>query len=443
MVKRFTSILFVLSALASALTSADTLPPHSPLLYKPEEVGMRSSILNRIERIVKFGMNARAFPGCQVFVMKDGKPVYDRCFGNLTYESVEKVSPNTLYDIASLTKTTGTLLAVMKLYDDGRILLTDTIGKFLPFLVGTDKAGITISELLFHESGFPASLDCYRLVVEKRDSVNDTLQLVKTNSKTYKFKPIWVSKIQTATHKLQLSDSLFIDRCIQDSARSLIARTKLRSKTYLYSCINFILLKELVETITEKPMDVLLDSLFYQPMGLINLTYNPLRTHPKEAIAPTLKKDFLRSGIIQGYVHDPDAAFLGGVSGNAGLFGTAHDVAMVYQMLLNDGELDGNRYLRAETCKTFTTMTSLSGRRGLGFDKPIPGKPGHSPCCVSAPMQVYGHTGYTGTSCWVDPVNKLVYVFLSNRTYPNDGVNKLARMGIRTDIQEVIYQSLK
>jgi CubicO group peptidase (beta-lactamase class C family) len=443
MAKRITSTIFFLLVLAFALTSADTPLTNTHPLYAPEDVGMHSSALNRIERIVKLGMNARAFPGCQIFIMKDGKPVYDRCFGNQTYESMEKVTQNTLYDLASLSKTTGTLLAIMKLYDEGKLQLTDTASMFLPFLRGTDKENITITDLLFHESGFPASLDCYRLVIEKKDSVGDTLQAVRMNSSTHKFKSGWVSSVPTTICNVQISDSLFIASCFHDSAMVMIAHTRLRSKTYLYSCINFILLKEIAETISGLPMDAFLDSTYYKPMGLINMTYKPLLTHPKEAIAPTLKKDFLRNGVIQGYVHDPDAAFLGGVSGNAGLFASARDVAMVYQMLLNGGELDGNRYLRAETCKTFTSTTSASGRRGLGFDKPIPGKPGHSPCCVSAPTEVYGHTGYTGTCCWVDPVNKLVFVFLSNRTYPNDGVNKLARMGIRTDIQEVIYQSLK
>ena len=443
MLKKIVLSIFVVSSLAFALSSADTLQTNSHPLCSPEAVGMRSSTLNRIEKIVALGIKNRAFPGCQIFVMKDGKPVYDRCFGSQTYESMETVTPNTLYDLASLSKTTGTLLAIMKLYDDGKLQLTDSASRFLPFLKGTDKEGITITDLLFHETGFPASLDCYRLIIEKKDSISDTLQTVRMNSTTHKFKPGWVSKFPTSDCSTQISDSLYLSNCFHDSAMAMIAHLHLRSKTYLYSCINFILLKEIAETISGVPMDEFLDSTYYKPMGLINMTYKPLRTHPKEAIAPTLKRDFLRNGLIQGYVHDPDAAFLGGVSGNAGLFASARDVAMVYQMLLNAGELDGNRYLRAETCKTFTTTTSASGRRGLGFDKPIQGKPGHSPCCVSAPAEVYGHTGYTGTCCWVDPVNKLVYVFLSNRTYPNDGVNKLARMGIRTDIQEVIYQSLK
>jgi len=439
MIKKTLSILFFVLI----LTSADTILTDPHPLCSPEEVGMRASTLKRIEKIVMTGMKARAFPGCQIFIMKDGKVVYDRCFGSQTYESIQMVTPNTLYDLASLSKTTGTLLAIMKLYDEGKLQLTDTVSSYLPFLKGTDKENITITDLLFHESGFPASLDCYRLVIEKKDSVQDTLQAVRMNSTTYKFKQSWVSKVPSREYSLQISDSLYIQDCFHDSAMALIASTHLRKKTYLYSCINFILLKEIAETVSGKPMDVLLDSTFYSPMGLKNMTYLPLRKHSKEDIAPTLKRDFLRNGVIQGYVHDPDAGFLGGISGNAGLFATARDVAMVYQMLLNGGELDGKRYLCTETCRIFTTTTSASGRRGLGFDKPVTSNPKHSPCCVSAPAEVYGHTGYTGTCCWVDPINKLVYVFLSNRTYPNDGVNKLARMGIRTDIQEVIYQSLK
>ena len=202
-------------------------------------------------------------------------------------------------------------------------------------------------------------------------------------------------------------------------------------------------MKEIVEAISGMPMDMFLNKEFYAPMELNHIAYLPLRTHNKEDIAPTMQKDFLRDEVIQGYVQDPDAALLGGVSGNAGLFASARDVAKVYQMLLDDGVLDGKRYLSAETCRIFTTTISVSGRRGLGFDKSVPSNPTHSPCCISAPSEVYGHTGYTGTCVWVDPVNDMIYVFLSNRTYPLDKGNKLLRMAIRSKIQEVIYQSMK
>ncbi|MDD4921935.1 MAG: serine hydrolase [Bacteroidales bacterium] len=427
----------------SSATRTDTIVPGS---YSPRDVGMNPATLDGIGSIVKIGMEAKAFPGCQVLVMKNGKLVYDKCFGYYTYEQTQEVTPTTMYDLASLSKTTGTLLAIMKLYDEGKLQLSYKASAYLPFLRGTDKENITIKDLLFHESGLPASLSCDWLIIEKKaccpDSTKDTTQTVQIKSTIYQYKEGWTSKTLSEEYNLQVSDSFYLHSRFHDAAMQKILDTRLRSKTYVYSCVNFILLKEIAESISGIPMDVFLDSLFYAPMGLKNTAYLPLRTHSKEEIAPTLKRDFLRNGLIQGYVHDPDAAFLGGISGNAGLFASAGDVAKVYQMLLNHGELEGKRYLSTETCRVFTTTTSASGRRGLGFDKPVPSNPAHSPCCLSAPGEVYGHTGYTGTCCWVDPVNNLVYVFLSNRTYPNDRVNKLARMGIRTKIQEVIYQSI-
>jgi CubicO group peptidase (beta-lactamase class C family) len=439
---------------AFANTKRDTIAPNIPTLCLPEDVGMSSETLARIDSIVKYGIKARVFPGCQVLVLKEGMPVYDKCFGNYTYESAQKVKPTTMYDLASLSKTTGTLLAIMKLYDNGELKLTDKASRYLTFLRGTGKENITITELLFHESGLPASLPFYRLVIEKNStppllaSTNDTTHTVRMGKNrvvgtAFQFKEEWVSKIPSVEYTFQVSDSFYVNNRFHDAAMQMIADTPLKSKTYLYSCVNFILLKEIVETISGTSMDVFLEREFYAPLKLNNMGYLPLRTHKKEDVVPTLKKDFLRNGVIQGYVHDPDAAFLGGVSGNAGLFASARDVATVYQMLLNKGEMNGKRYLSAETIRLFTTTTSANGRRGLGYDKPVPANPKHSPCCISAPPVVYGHTGYTGTCCWVDPVNRLVYVFLSNRTYPNDGVNKLAKIGIRTRIQEVIYQSMK
>ena len=199
-----------------------------------------------------------------------------------------------------------------------------------------------------------------------------------------------MSGILSAEYSSQVSDSIFVSNRFHDAAMKSIASIKLSGKTYCYSCLNFILLKEIVETICGTSMDLFLDSEFYKPMKLNNMAYLPLRTHKREEVAPTLKKDVIRKEEIRGYVHDMDAALLGGVSGNAGLFASAGDVAAVYQMLLNKGEKDGTRYLSAETCKLFTTTTSASGSRGLGFDKPAPPNSKHNPCCISAPVS-YTH----------------------------------------------------
>ena len=416
------------------------------LALPPENIAPPISDIPKIDSIVLDGIQNKAFPGCQVYVLKDGKVIYDKSFGNFTYDTIQKVQSSTIYDLASLSKTTGTLLAIMKLYDGGKLKLTDKASQYLTFLRATDKENITIRDLLLHETGLPGSMEFYRAIVEKNNTANflplnaDSTHSVQLGNQSYKYKAGWTSKIQTPQYITQIADSFYMNNNFHSKAMEMIAKTKLGSKSYLYSCVNFMLLKEIAEAISGMTMDVFLEKEFFVPMQLNTMSYLPLRSHPKEEITPTLKKDFLRNGQLQGYVHDPDAALLGGVSGNAGLFASAHDVAQIYQMLLNGGELDGKRYLCTETCRVFTTTTSLSGRRGLGFDKPNTGTTGFNPCCKSAPSATYGHTGYTGTCCWVDPVNKLVYVFLSNRTYPNDGVNKLAKMRIRPKIQEAIYQ---
>jgi CubicO group peptidase (beta-lactamase class C family) len=391
--------------------------------------------LERIDAIVRQGIRSEVFPGCQIVVLRDGVTVFQRSYGSYTYDGRSKVTDSTLYDLASLTKVTATLLAVMKLYDECKLGLDDSISAYLPFLKGTDKGSITIRQLLVHESGLPASLNAYRWI-----STRDTLHRKRIGTTNYI--DSLVSIFSLPEFGIQVSDSLWIRNDFKDTVLNHLSHLKLGSRVYLYSCVNFIVLKEVVESISGLPLNLYLDSIFYRPMGL-DATFLPLRKHSKEDMAPTLRKDFLRGTPIQGYVQDPDAALLGGVSGNAGLFASARDVARICQLFLNGGELDGKRYLSAETCRTFTTVTSASKRRGLGFDKPVLSNPAKSPCCVSAPASVYGHTGYTGTCCWVDPQNRMVYVFLSNRTYPNDQLNKLARTNIRTRIQELLYQSIK
>ena len=180
---------------------------------------------------------------------------------------------------------------------------------------------------------------------------------------------------------------------------------------------------------------------FYQPLQLKNLSFLPLRTLKPDNIAPTVRFDAFRNAKLQGYVHDPAAAFLGNISGNAGLFGNARDVATMYQLLLNEGTMNGKRFLKAETCRLFMQTVSSGRLSGLGFAKTRPDKPATNPCAASAPQTVFGHTGYTGNCVWVDPSNQLIFVFLSNRTYPADGINKLAKMKIRPRIHEQIYQS--
>ncbi len=434
-----------------------TMRSETSQVYIPEAYGMDSDVLKKISEIVSEGIQAKAFPGCQVLILKDGVPVYDKAFGTFTYEGTRKVKNDDLYDIASLTKTTATLLAVMKLYDEGRFGLTDRIARYVPVLKGTDKERITIEELLFHQSGLPAYWPFYKATIDE-DSFEgvffqakaDALHHTQVDTRLFAidrfgYKKELVARAFSPDFPLQVADSLFLHRSFRDSVLVQIAHIPLKDKTYRYSCLNFMLLKEMVENITQMPLDAYLEKVFYTPMGMTHTAFLPLRRFKKEEIVPTVKSDFLRKGgVLQGYVHDELAAFVGGVSGNAGLFSTARDVAKVYQMLIDGGVYEGVRYLSQETCDLFLTRTSKTCRRGLGFDRPDTRNPAQSPCAEEAPKEVVGHTGFTGTCAWADPKNHLVFVFLSNRIYPRAFDHKqLMRLNIRPRIQQVMYQALK
>ena len=455
-----------LSASIGNLFAAGTglsLGPQTMPHFVPEEYGINSRLLSRIDEIAEEGIREGAYPGCQIVVLKDGKEMYNKAFGTYTGKGTAAkreaksvpVTSASVYDLASLTKTTATLLAVMKLYDKGRLNLTDRVSDYLPFLQDTDKKDITVRELLLHESGLPSTLLFYQDAIDK-DSYSGTLfkgrpdnvHPVRIGSRTwanpkFRFRKELASKVRTEEFTLQVSDSLWLNRSFKDEYLQKIADAPLRDKRYRYSCVGFIVLQQLVEARAGMPMDEFLVREFYTPMGLKRTGFLPLRFLKKEEIVPSSKDAFLRKTTLQGFVHDESAAFQGGVSGNAGLFSTAGEVARIYQMLLNGGELDGTRYLSRETCKLFTTVVSKISRRGLGFDKPDSRHPQKSPCAASAPASVYGHTGFTGTCAWVDPDNGLVYVFLSNRIYPDAWNTRLMRLDIRTRIQEVIYEALK
>ncbi|WP_455584124.1 glycoside hydrolase family 3 N-terminal domain-containing protein [Bacteroides sp.] len=431
-----------------------TITPRTPFHFNPEEYGMSFAIFNSIDSIARKGIKEGAYPGCQIVVMKDGKTMYDRCFGTHAGEGSALVRPTDVYDIASLSKTTGTLLALMKLYERGRFNLSDRLSDYLPWLKDTNKENITVREVLFHQSGLPAGIVLYPEAIDKESykghlfaARRDAQHPLRLGTATwanpnFRFKPDVTSKIRTSECTLQICDSLWLNKSFLKVLQEKIVEVPLRTKQYRYSDIGFILLRFMIEELSDMSMDEYLAKEFYTPMGLERTLYLPLQRIPKAEIVPSTNDRFLRKCVLQGFVHDECAAFQGGVAGNAGLFSNAREVARIYQMLLNGGELDGRRYLSRETCELFTTEVSKISRRGLGFDRPDVKSPDKSPCAKSAPASVYGHTGFTGTCAWVDPDNKLVYVFLSNRTYPNATNRKLMELDIRPQIQEMIYKSL-
>lgn len=422
--------------------------------YNPDEHGMDARILKQIDDIVDEGLRKGAFPGCQVVVLKDGREMYNKAFGTFMGEGSQAVTTTDVYDLASMTKTSATLLAVMKLYDQGLLSLTDYASAYLPFLKGTDKERITVSDLLFHESGLPSTILFYQDAIDKESYTGtlfrnraDAQHTVRIGRDTwanprFSFRRGLTSVVRNDSCTLQVADSLWLAASFKQEMMRKIADSRLRDKRYRYSCVGFILLQQIVEARTGMPMDKFLEREFYRPMGLRHTGFCPLRFLPKSGIVPSSVDGFLRKTILQGFVHDESAAFLGGVSGNAGLFSNASEVARIGQMLLNGGTLDGRRYLSEKTCRLFTAHTSRLSRRGLGFDKPETKEGRYSPCCASAPSSVYGHTGFTGTCMWMDPDNGLVYVFLSNRICPNVWNNLLMELDIRERIQETIYRAL-
>lgn len=432
-----------------------TITPKTPLHFIPEEYGLSSALLKKIDTIALDGSQQGAYPGCQVVVLKNGHIMVDKSFGTYTGKGSPRVESTNIYDLASLSKTTGTLLAVMKLYDKGRFNLTDKISDYLPFLQRTDKKDITIQEILYHQSGLPSWLPFYQETIDKdsydgrlfsaRKDVHHPIQIGTTTwaNPKFKFKSEYISPVKTGDYTIQICDSLWLNRSFRKVIEEKIVEAPLKQKRYVYSDIGFILLGMLVEQLAGMPMEAYLQREFYEPMGLERTGYLPLRRFAKSEIVPSNKDRFLRKETLQGYVHDEASAFFGGLAGNAGLFSTAREVARVYQMLLNGGEIDGQRYLSKETCNLFTTEVSKISRRGLGFDKPDMEDSKKGNCASGVPAEMYGHTGFTGTCAWVDPVNDLVYVFLSNRIYPNVTNRKLNQLHIRERIQEAIYGAMK
>ena len=425
--------------------------------HEPEEVYLNPYKLRDIDAIVHEGIENEAYPGCQVIVAKDGMIIYNKSFGHYDYNGKQKVSENTVYDLASVSKATGTLLALMKSYDNGYFQLTNKISDFVTELKGSDKNNIIIKDMLYHQSGLPSTISFYEQAIDKNSYSGSLYSKVKDNNhplrfdtRTYvntsfKYKPSIVSKNKREGFETEVARNMYVcDAFVSDSIISGIKNSKLSAPgKYTYSCINFILLKMMVERQTDKPLNKFLDEHFFSRIGASSMTYNPLRKIDSLLIAPTENDRFVRNQVIRGYVHDEAAAFQGGVSGNAGLFSTAGDLAKIAQLYLNDGIYGGERYISTKTCKLFTGSKSPASRRGLGFDKPDTKNPSRSPCGLLTPQATYGHTGYTGTCFWIDPVNNMFFIFLSNRTYPSRINGNLFSLDIRTRIQDTIYKAME
>lgn len=391
----------------------------------PEEIGLTDQSLEIIDSIAQSGITLGAYPGCQVLLARDGKVFYQKAFGHPQYTDTVKVANSDLYDIASVTKIAATTLAIMKLYDQGKLTLDDSLGKFLPVLAASNKSALSIRDIMTHRAGLHAWIPFYKSVINANGYDNTV-----------------ISKDSTALFPVKVADSLFINATYRDTIFSRIIHSSLGEKgKYLYSDLGFYLLRLVVEKISGKPFDVYLDETFYSPLGLHYTSFNPYKRFPSAMIMPTENDTEFRKQLIRGTVHDPGAAMLGGISGHAGIFTNSLELGVIMQMLLNKGCYGGMTFLSASTVKTFTScqFPGSGNRRALGFDKPLQNYKAESPSCKSASAESFGHSGFTGTYTWADPSNGLVYVFLSNRVCPSAANQKLRDLNIRTNIQQAVY----
>jgi CubicO group peptidase (beta-lactamase class C family) len=394
----------------------------------PEAAGMDSRTLDKIETIAKEAIEMKATPGLHVLVAKDGKVIYEKSFGTFTYESKNAINDETIFDLASVTKVSATLQAIAYLCEKKMIDINKKVSVYLPELKGSNKEDYTIKDILTHQAGLWPFLPFWAETVK--------------DSSTWKK---YYSKTQTENYPYPVSENMFAAKAMKDSLWHWIIKARVIDKplrtaySYKYSDMGFYIMQHLAEKMLSIRLDDFLQKNLYQPLGAYTTGYLPLGKFSASQIAPTEKDTLFRKSLLIGYVHDQGAAMHGGIAGHAGLFSTANDLAKIGQMWLNKGSYGGIQYFKPETIELFTAQQYQTSSRALGWDKAILNNPSISQYASS---KTFGHTGFTGTSMWVDPEFNLVFVFLSNRVYPYMYNNKILRANIRPRIQDVVYQSI-
>lgn len=394
----------------------------------PERVGMSSQKLKKLDSMALLAIKHKTTPGLQLLVARKGKVIYNKSFGTHVYNEKEPVKFNDIYDVASLTKILATLPMIMELEDKGVISIDSKLGQLLPEFRESNKKNITVKELLSHYARLKPWVPFYVSTLDPQTKKPSALLYRRKFSENFSIK---------------VAEEIYLQRDYPDSIMKLIRNSDLLpSQQYKYSDLGYFILKEYIEKHYDKPLDELVQEHYYESLGANFTTYNPANMFSNINIVPTEEDDYYRYQRIQGYVHDMGAAMQGGVGGHAGIFSNANDVAKIMQMYLQKGFYGGKRYLKPETLEKFNTchFCGSGNRRGLGFDKPQLRGEGSTCGCVS--MKSFGHTGFTGTMAWADPDKEIVYVFLSNRTYPTANNNSLLKEGIRTEIQRLIYEAI-
>ncbi|WP_188598259.1 serine hydrolase domain-containing protein [Polaribacter pacificus] len=402
----------------------------------PSEVGMDSLYIHtKVDSILNDAIVKQAFPGAQVLVAKNHKIIFHKAYGFHSYDSLVKVSLNDVYDLASVTKILGPLPAIMKLYDEGKIDLDLPFSKYWkPWKGRSDKKNLSLREILAHQAG----LEPYIVFL------NEVLKKDKT------VKPRFIQKKDKNRFTSQAYKQLFVKDRFKNKMYRQITRSKVsEEKKYTYSGLAFLLFPKLISDITNVDYALYLQEQFYTPLGASSLGYLPEHRSLSNAIVPTEYDSVFRKELTQNWVHDENAALMGGISGNAGLFGSAMDLAKIMQMYANYGYYNYKQYISKRTLKEFTKVQypENDNRRGLGFDKPLLGNDTlditQSYPAPEVSQESFGHGGFTGTFVWADPKNDLVFIFLSNRVYPSRTHRNIYELNIRPKVQQVFYQAIK
>jgi len=423
----------------------------------PIEVGLNEDTLRKMEALIAGAIRDRAMPGCQVLVARHGKVVWMKAYGHHTYQGRNPVRLTDLYDLASVTKIAATMPALMRLRDQGKFHEDSLLGSFLTLPGSSNKGNLLISDILTHQAGLQPWIPFYHRTLEPLDTSQSLISgrwshihALRIGNGTYanrhvKYVDSTYAKTYSPEYPVQVAEDLYLRKEVRDSLYHWIYTSELLSPEYRYSDLGFYMLQQVIESVTDTLLYPYVWYNFYASLGAWSVGFLPLNRFPPATIVPTENDMFFRRQLLRGHVHDPGAAMLGGISGHAGLFASANDLAKVMQMYLNGGTYGGKRYIRPATIARYTGCfhDERINRRGLGFDRPVTDTPDEGPACNDASPISYGHSGFTGTMVWMDPAYDLLFIFLSNRIHPDQGNTKLIDMNVRTAIQQVVYDAIE
>lgn len=399
----------------------------------PENAGLRSGQLNHaIDSIVKRGLDAGAYPGCQVIVARKGTVVFHKAYGHHTYDKRIEVRKNDLYDLASVTKVSGPLSGLMLLEGMGKFSYQDYLGDYCSAMKGSDKASLALKDVLAHRAGLYPWIPYHENTIKKNGH----------------YKKRFIRTDAGGKYTVQVADRVYLSNTYKKKIFKEIRKSELGEQKYRYSGLSFFLFPTIIENLSGQPYETFLSENIYRRLGAWELLFHPRSSYPAARIVPTEYDSVFRKQVIHGYVHDEGAALMGAYAGNAGLFASSNDLLKLIEMYRRMGSYGGEQIIPSNVLKEYTSyqFPELEIRRGLGFDKPLlnayDGTPDDFPC-PGAPPSSFGHSGFTGTFVWADPENEVSYVFLSNRVHLTRTNQLLYEMNIRTSILQSVYDSIK